>query len=74
MTAQSTAIEKVRGQLIRIMQDEELKTAVELLAAIIKDIRKDPYIYPVFILKQNVLFQRTPSTTKAIGWPLTSYI
>jgi len=43
MTAHSTAIEKVRGQLIRIMQDEELKTAVELLAAIIKDIRKDPY-------------------------------
>jgi len=43
MTAQSTAIEKVRGQLIRIMQDEELKTAVRLLAAIIKDIRKDPY-------------------------------
>ena len=43
MTEHSEAIEKVRKQLIRIMQDEELRTAVELLADIIKDIRKNPY-------------------------------
>ncbi len=43
MTEHSTAVEKVREQLIRIMQDEELKIAVELLAGIIKDIRKDPH-------------------------------
>ena len=41
MTEHSEAIEKVRKQLIRIMQDEELKTAVDLLAQIIKDVRKN---------------------------------
>jgi hypothetical protein len=40
MTGHSKVIEKVREQLIRIMQDEELKTAVKLLADLIKDIRK----------------------------------
>jgi len=43
MAEHSTAVEKVREQLIRIMQDEELKKAVELLSNLIKDIRKDPY-------------------------------
>ena len=43
MAEHSTAVEKVREQLIRIMQDEDLKIAVELLADIIKDIRKNPY-------------------------------
>ena len=43
MTEHSEAIEQVREQLMSIMQDEELKTAVDLLAGIIKDIRKDPY-------------------------------
>jgi hypothetical protein len=43
MTEHSEAIEQVRKQLIRIMQDEELRTAVELLADIIKNIRRDPY-------------------------------
>ncbi len=43
MAEHSTAVEKVREQLIRIMQDEELRTAVELLADIIKDIRKNPH-------------------------------
>jgi len=42
MTEHSEAVEKVGGQLMRIMQDEELRTAVELLADIIKDIRKTP--------------------------------
>ena len=41
MAEHSTAIEQVREQLIRIMQDEELKTAVELLANLIRDIRKN---------------------------------
>jgi len=41
MVEHSTAVEKVREQLIRIMQDEELKTAVELLASLIGDIRKN---------------------------------
>ncbi len=41
MTEHSTAVEKVREQLIRIMQDEDLKTAVELLADLIRDIRKN---------------------------------
>ena len=43
MTAHSEAIEKVREQLIRIMQDEELRTTVDILADIIKDIRKNPH-------------------------------
>ena len=43
MTEHSEVVEKVREQLIRIMQDEELRTVVELLAEIIKDVRKNPY-------------------------------
>jgi len=41
MTEHSEVVEKVREQLIRIMQDEELRTVVELLAEIIKDVRKN---------------------------------
>jgi len=43
MTEHSEAVEKVREQLIRIMQDEELRTTVDILADIIKDIRKNPH-------------------------------
>jgi DNA repair exonuclease SbcCD ATPase subunit len=40
MTERSEKTATIQEQLIRIMQDEELKTAVELLADLIKDIRK----------------------------------
>ena len=41
MTERSEKTVAIQEQLTRIMQDKELKTAVELLADIIKDIRKN---------------------------------
>jgi len=40
MTAYSENVKRIQEQLMSIMQDEKLKTAVKLLADLIKDIRK----------------------------------
>jgi hypothetical protein len=40
MTAYSENVKRIQEQLMSIMKDEELKTAVELLTDLIKDIRK----------------------------------
>jgi len=43
MTEASEAIKKIQEQLVYIMQDKELKSVIDFLADIIRDIRRDPY-------------------------------
>jgi hypothetical protein len=42
MTAYSENVKRIQEQLMSIMQDEELKTAVHILADLIRDIRRTP--------------------------------
>jgi prefoldin subunit 5 len=42
MTAYSKNVKRIQEQLMSIMQDEELKTAVHILADLIRDIRRTP--------------------------------